>query len=133
MKKLFILFIYILVFSGCATIVGGGGKQNVQLISQDPEATPRVNIMADGGPQEVILPATIQVKGSSEDILVTVNDECYRPNTQSISSKTNPFFFGNIIFGGLLGSSTDILSGAAWKYDKRVVIYTYPNNQCEAK
>lgn len=133
MKKLLVAVLGIICFTGCATILGGGGEQNIQFVSQDPEATPQVNIVSKGGSQSAKLPATLKVKRSSQDILVTVEDDCYKKNTQSVSKHMNPYFFGNVILGGIFASSTDSITGAAWEYDNTVVVYTTPNETCKAK
>lgn len=135
MKKLLVAVFGIICFTGCATILGGGGEQNIQFVSQDPEATPKVNIVSKGGSQSVELPSTLNVKRSKQDILVTVQDECYKKNTQSVSSNINNYFLLNILFGGfgLFSSTTDAITGAMWEYDNTAVIYTTPNETCKAK
>lgn len=133
MKKILIAVLGIICFTGCATILGGGGEQNISFVSQDPDATPRVNIISSSGNQSVELPTTLKIKGSKEDISITVLDDCYKKTTQNVSSHTNPYFFGNFLLGGVIGSTTDSSSGAAWEYDNTVVVYTTPNGTCKTK
>ena len=133
MKKLIILSACVIFLSGCASIIGGGGKQNVKFIPQDPDNTAKINVVSKKGSQELTLPATVKIKRTSKDIIVTVNDDCYKKNTQVVSSEINPFFWGNIISGGVVGSTTDSLTGAMWKYDENVIVYTTPNKTCEKK
>ena len=134
MKKLFVLSLCVVILSGCATIIGGT-KQNIQITAQDPDVTPKVIVESKGGPQEITLPATLKVKRAKQDILLTINDDCYKKNTQGISSNINALIFVNALFlgWGLFSSTTDALTGAAWEYDERIVVYTTPNNTCENK
>ena len=132
MKKLLVLTSFMFYLCGCASIFSN--KQDIVLVAQDPDATPKINIMANGAPPEMTLPGVIKVKRDGEDILVTINDECYKKNTQIIyASKINPAILINVLGFGVYGSTTDFATGAAWKYDKRVVIYTTPNGMCENK
>ena len=40
---------------------------------------------------------------------------------------------GNVITGGLLGSTTDFATGAAWEYDNTAVIYVNKKDTCKIK
>lgn len=40
----------------------------------------------------------------------------YKPLTMELSTRLHPAFWGNIIFGGLIGSAIDSATGAAWEY-----------------
>lgn len=40
----------------------------------------------------------------------------YKPLTMELTTRMHPAFWGNILFGGLIGSATDQASGAAYEY-----------------
>lgn len=108
-----------MLFSGCATILGGGNSQTVSInSSKQMKGTMKYE---DGeGEQHFTTPATLSVERRSVDIILESKDEEF--NQTTIESKMNPWFLGNIIFGGLIGSTTDSVGGAAWKYDETVNI-----------
>lgn len=107
------------MFSGCATILGGGTTQKISINS----ATNMKGTMkySDGtGTQHFTAPATLNVDRKSKDIILTSDNNEF--HTKKVKSSINPWFFGNIITGGVLGSTTDSVGGAAWKYDDVVNI-----------
>ena len=112
MKKQIILimgaFATVSLFSGCATIVSGK-TQKVSFVSDKP-----AKITIDN--QTYTTPATIEIKRENSSKIVTA--ECENKTKQIIlKRKVNPWFAGNLIFGGVLGSTTDYVSGAIWEYD----------------
>jgi len=118
-KKLLIALplVSAVMFSGCATILGGGSKQTISINStSNMKATMKYS---DGsGVQHFNTPATLNVDRKSKDIVLTSDNDEFQ--TTNVKSNINPWFFGNIIFGGLIGSTTDSVGGAAWKYDEVV-------------
>jgi len=119
MKKVLIglLLIGVVMFSGCATILGGGSHQTVSINS--PKPFKGTMTYTDGkGMQHFTTPTTLSVERRSKDILLESKDEGF--HTTTVKSDINPWFFGNIIFGGLIGSTTDSVGGAAWKYQETV-------------
>ena len=60
-------------------------------------------------------PVVIQLKKGSAQPL-TFSKEGYKTASFQMDSELNPWFWGNLVCGGLLGSSTDGLSGAMHKY-----------------
>lgn len=48
--------------------------------------------------------------------LLMLKKEGYKTKTIKLSKAINPWFWGNAIFGGLLGSSTDSSTGALYTY-----------------
>lgn len=123
MKKVIILglpIISTIIFTGCATILGGGNSQTISVNSDKPMKGKIA--YADGtGEQYFTTPATLNVERRSKDIIVSSNENEFQTTTQK--SKMNNWFWGNIIFGGLIGSTTDMAGGAAWKYDETVNVH----------
>ncbi len=98
-----------LLTSGCASIVTGT-DQKLTFNSEPDEATVTVAGRVLGK-----TPLTVQVdKGSNQAI--TFEKEGYKTHTAQLSTTTNPWFFGNIVFGGLVGSTTDGVSGAIHEF-----------------
>lgn len=120
MKKLVIFALPILsaiIFSGCATILGGGNQQTISINSDKPMKGKLV--YADGKSEQYFTtPTTVNVDRRSQDIILSSENDEFSTKTQK--SNMNGWFFGNILIGGLLGSTTDIVGGAAWKYDETV-------------
>ena len=100
-----------LLTSGCATLLGG--KTQSINISSDK----KTEIEIDG--RKYSTPAKVMVERSKEDKIVTVAN-CDKNVT--VKSSVRPLFFGNIIFGGLLGSTTDATNDAMWEYDDNVIV-----------
>lgn len=93
----------------CATIVKGT-KQLVTVDSNVREADVVVNgVIVGKTPFNGPIP-----RGSSTQ--VTVKKEGYFPKTITLATETETAFWGNILTGGVLGSSTDSGSGAMHKY-----------------
>lgn len=129
MKRISILTLVIAV-SGCASIIDGG-HQNINLI---PSTSGKVNatVTSPSGVQEVTLPAVIHTDRSKKDIIVKIEgDKCHEESTQTVQSSMNPVILGNVITGGLPGSTTDFATGAAWEYDKNSVVYVNKKDTCE--
>jgi hypothetical protein len=106
-----------MLFSGCATILGGGNQQTVSINSSKP-VKGEMKYSDGSGLQHFTAPATLSVERKSKDIILTSNDGSF--DTTTVKSDMNPWLLGNIIFGGLIGSTTDSVGGAAWKYEEVV-------------
>lgn len=131
MKKLSILALAIAV-SGCASIIDGK-NQNVNLV---PSTSGKVaaTVTSPSGVQEVTLPTVIHTERAKEDIIVKVEENsCYEESTQAIKSSVNPLILGNVICGGLFGSTTDFATGAAWEYDTSAIVYVNKKDKCKSK
>lgn len=63
-----------------------------------------------------VTPFTIQLKKESNQVLV-FEKEGYKTLEKQLNTTVSPMFFGNIIIGGLIGSTTDSISGAINQYD----------------
>lgn len=109
----------VMMFSGCATILGGGNSQTVSINSD--KSVKGVMKYSDGtGTQYFTAPATLTVERRSKDIVLTSKNGEFDKTT--VKSNMNPWLLGDILIGGFLGSTTDSVGGAAWKYDDSVNI-----------
>jgi hypothetical protein len=95
--------------SGCATIVTGS-SQEVSFQSQPDGATVMVDDRAIGK-----TPVTVTMKKEGGQ-RIKFDKPGFKQKEMRLETDLNPWFFGNIIFGGLVGSTTDGLSGAAREY-----------------
>ena len=97
----------IVMMSGCATIVSG----KTQTIDVTASTTKTFSI--DG--QSYTTPAKVIVKRSKDEKVISV-DGCDKKIL--LKSKMNPAFLGNILIGGVLGSTTDAVTDSMWKYSE---------------
>jgi hypothetical protein len=115
----------VMMFSGCATLFGGGGKQTISVSSDSTKRMKAVVSYADGSsPQYLTIPGTITVKRTNKDIIVKSQDKDFEPT--KIKKNVNGWFWANILgapYGTILSSTTDYASGAMWKYDDAVTVH----------
>jgi hypothetical protein len=114
----------VMMFSGCATLFGGGGKQTISVSSDSSKRMKAVISYADGSsPQYVTIPGTITVERKSQKMIVKSQDNEFSPTT--IDNSINGWFWVNILgaTSGLLSSTTDAATGAMWKYDDAVTVH----------
>ncbi|MDP2893394.1 MAG: hypothetical protein Q8N78_03395 [Sulfurimonas sp.] len=120
MKKtlaILVPLVSVIVFSGCATILGGGNNQTVSVNSAKP-VKGEMKYSDGSGLQHFTAPATLSVERKSKDIILTSKDGQF--DTTTVKSDMNPWFLGNILIGGVIGSTTDSIGGAAWKYQETI-------------
>jgi hypothetical protein len=96
---------------GCATIMSGA-TQNVSFISNPEEANVSLNGKILGK-----TPLSVPLKKKTKQSVV-LTKEGFKPLTISLDTKTDGWFMGNFLIGGLPGSTTDGLSGAIHEYTK---------------
>ncbi len=102
-------FSCMIALSGCASIISGS-SQNVSFKSEPPGAT-----LAVDGRDMGKTPVTINLK-RKKDQHFTIALDGYNTQEFSLNTGFNPWFLGNIVTGGLLGSTTDSVSGAINEY-----------------
>lgn len=142
MKSLGFLYVAILgiFFSGCATLIDGS-NQKVLLMASD-----RQNVVATIGKEKVQLPAEVELPRKGVLITVLAKDNQGYKDSKVHSSTigamiNNPKFSFNTMFCalivpcpiGIVFSSIDIASGAAYKYsNEQLIIPVYPQT-CRIK
>jgi hypothetical protein len=129
MKKILLLnglvCLVLIVCCGCASIVDGGRKK-VKLNSNPSGATVTVS---DEQGQTIVTntPAVVRLdrfEGYFKGKKYTVKFELpgYYPSELQINPTLNPWYFGNILFGGVIGIAiVDPLTGAMWTLNPRKV------------
>ncbi len=104
--------IALVLFTGCASIVSG--RHQVVTFTSSPD---NAQVTVDGRPIGKT-PISAQLDRKSKDQVVTIEKEGYKPTTFQLKSTVNGWFFGNLVFGGLFGMSTDSSTGALYAYSQ---------------
>lgn len=119
-----------MLLSGCATIVAGS-TQTVNMMTSSGKPA-NATVTSANGTFSVILPQAVTVKKTSESLIVNVTEsDCVLPSTTMIVPRQQPWFWGNIVFGGLIGSTTDSASGAMWEYDDNILVNVAQKDGCK--
>jgi hypothetical protein len=109
----FIVFAFVCIFlTGCASIISGR-HQEVTFRSSPDEALVTIDGRAIGK-----TPLTAQIERKNNPQVVTIEKQGYKTETFQLKSTVNGWLFGNLVLGGLLGSTTDSVTGAAWAYSQ---------------
>jgi outer membrane murein-binding lipoprotein Lpp len=127
----------LIAISGCASVINDK-NQKIQIIASNGqeikgtvERDTIVSTKVDGKVKKSHVKAaessfsgtTNAVMLERSNVIKTVvveNPECEKET--AIKNSVSPAFFGNILIGGLLGSSTDAGSGKMWQYQEKVVV-----------
>jgi len=103
------------LLTGCATIISG--ENQVVTIQSIPDGAEIViNGMVKGK-----TPMTFPLK-RAEDQVLEIRKEGYASHSAVLQTQMNGMFWGNILFGGLLGSTTDSSTGASLEYAPGTVV-----------
>src|SRR3954462_7770882 len=102
------------VGSGCATIVSGK-TQNVTIDSNVKDA----EVLSEG---TVVgkTPYTGPLK-RSKDMTLMLRKTGYDSKTVTLNTEIEPVFWGNILCGGGIGSTTDYATGSMYKYSPATI------------
>jgi len=120
------LYLALHVSAGCASIVKGK-TQNVSIESNVRGAT----IIVDG--QTVGKTPFSGPIPRGSDTTILVKKDGYEPRRMTLSTEIEPIFWGNIIFGGFFGSTTDMGTQAMYKYAPATIMVDLEVAAAEAK
>ena len=110
--------------SGCASIVSGT-TQEITFNSNPPDAT--CDIMRSGvNLQKVTTPSVAIVQKTKYDLQVSCSKPGYVTTSVVDKSGVEPWIFGNLLFGGIIGVIVDASTGAQNKYDTPVLVQLPP-------
>jgi len=132
MIRFSMLLVCMLMFSGCASIVSSS-KTTLPIITQPDEATCEITELKSGlvitktkTPHNAILDASAGFFQRSK-FNVKLSKEGYLPYETQIDPSLNGWYFGNIVFGGLVGILiVDPATGAMWKiYNDTINVKLY--------
>ena len=103
-----------MLFTGCA-LTSNGTKQKVALSTSNGKP-----VVADIKGKKVNIPGEVKIsRRSGATIKVLAADNPGYEDTEFIikgKNKLSGWFWGNIIWGGTFGSTTDGAAGSMWKY-----------------
>jgi len=130
------LLLSVVYLCSCASIVSGGPK-TLPIMSQPDEATCEIIDLRSGSTiLKAKTPYTATLERSagffqSAKYKVKIVKEGYLPQEHQIDSSINGWYFGNVIFGGLIGILiVDPATGAMWKiYDDNINVKLYPDSK----
>jgi len=137
MKNLLLILSILIFISSCATIMTGK-TQEITFDSEPQGAEVTVNGRVIGK-----TPTTIQLD-KKKDQSVSFKLEGYKTQTRRLETKIQGFFWGNIVSGGFIGSTTDGITGGMHEYspnqyyitlskDKNVSSTIYGSEKAEVK
>jgi hypothetical protein len=113
MTKIFAALAAACLLSGCATITRGTSN-HVQIISDPAGADVRTSTN-----QSCRTPCTLTVSRKDE-FFVTVTKDGYREESVQVKTQVAGAgaagMAGNVIFGGVIGIGTDVVTGAAYEH-----------------
>jgi hypothetical protein len=111
----------LMIASGCASIVDG--RRETVSFSSDPAGA---HIIINGRAMGVTPASLVLERSDYDNANVVFKKEGYQDQHATIQTTINGWFFGNIITGGPLGSSTDAFSGAMWKFSPNAYFVSLP-------
>ena len=127
-KKLLIALplVSAVMFSGCATLFGGGGKQTILIKSEKPVRA-SIGYATDDNKtatqtQSFTTPATLTMVRENKNLLIKSENGEFKPVV--VEKKLNGWFWGDVIATSLLSTTVDAITGAMWKYDENITIPT---------
>ena len=113
-----------LLLCDCATIFGGASKKEVKLSSNPPGATVTVRDQKGEVGHKAVTPTSVSLTRSSGYFTAASYNanfvkKGYAQQNVDLKASMNPWYAGNILFGGLIGLIiVDPLTGAMWTLDK---------------
>lgn len=133
MKLIFRLIAFcnaVVLLNGCATIANGRYQQ-VTVATQPPGANcvlsnNKGQWAADG------TPATVKIHRSMDALHVSCQKPGYAAATDVVKSGVKKMVAGNVVFGGLIGSSIDTVNGSAFSYPNRIDVTMSKSNKVKA-
>lgn len=126
MKTSFVKFFLLMItsclfFSGCATIITGS-RDLINIRTSNGQEV-KATITSAEGVGDITLPTILNAKKAKQNIYIEVKETNEYEQSNAVAvSRMNNWFWGNIILGGLLGSTTDAISGAMWQYDNTITV-----------
>jgi len=106
---------------GCASIVNGT-HQNIQVVTPPVTGASCLLSNSKGHWYLASTPGSVKVHRAYGDLAVSCHKGGYAPANQTVKSKTKGMAFGNVVFGGLIGTGVDAGDGAAYDYPDTITI-----------
>ena len=113
-----------LLFGGCASIVSGQ-NQSISLTTKKDDAEvvgAKCSLANDKGTWFTTSPGSVTVRRSYGDLTVNCALDGSSPGIAMVKSTTKAMAFGNVIFGGVIGATVDVSTGAAYDYPSLITV-----------
>jgi len=104
-----LLLLVVALLAGCATVTGGSRDPDITITSSPSGATLSVAQEPCGA-----TPAIVQLSRKSEH-RITLTHPGYEPAVVTVKRNLNPWVFGNLVVGGLLGVVVDVCTDSTYK------------------
>jgi hypothetical protein len=114
-SALFLATVSIALLSGCASIINEPSQPVKVTSSTGAPISGSINGTKFQSPAVVNV-----IRSGNDQVVVTETAGCDKETP--LKKSVSPIFFGNIIIGGVLGSTTDYSTEKMWAYDEAVVI-----------
>lgn len=116
MSLMLILVLTALLFTGCATFVGGFESLDKVTITSEP-SNAKVYIYDDDNNAVFTstTPATVKLQALYQGYNVVVQKEGFEPYETRLEPSVNPWFYGNILFAGAPGMAFDGMRATAMR------------------
>ena len=115
MKNLVLGASILLLGSGCASITTSSEQSINITTSNNKSATVEIEGKTITAPGDVVV-----LRDGKDKVVRTNAAGC--DNATPVKKSITPIFWGNIVIGGLLGSTTDGVTGKMWDYEDNVEI-----------
>jgi hypothetical protein len=108
-KTILKIIVFAAMLGGCASIMHGTSQEMTF------QSSPDEVLVTVGGRVIGKTPVTSRLDKKSGQSVVFSKDG-YKPVTMELTTTLDPWFWGNIVLGGLIGSTTDGINGAVNEY-----------------
>lgn len=123
MKNLLIIACVLVsgILTGCASIVSGH-QQSVS-VTTGPVKGAACSLENNKGKWYVAsTPGSVVINRSYHDLNVECQKKGFAKANKTVPSSTKAMAFGNILFGGVVGTGVDVATGAAYNYPQEIQI-----------
>jgi len=122
--KIFVVITSLFVLSGCASIISGV-SQPVSIetrLNGEPVAGVACKLSSNKGTWFVTTPGQVLLHRGFQDLSIACDKPGITPSISVAQSHVKALFFGNLLFGGLIGIAVDLGDGAAFDYDDLISV-----------
>jgi hypothetical protein len=112
-----------LLLAGCASLIGGGTSQNLNVSSTPSAATFVVKSSSGLQMAQGTSGAAVRLPRKNE-YQIDITAPGYQPQTVAVAKGINGWFWANLLFGGVIGMIIDGADGAMYKLEPSIVSVT---------
>jgi len=126
--KLIIALTAAVSLSGCSTIIKGSN----QTVAFDTGSVEGATCNVTGGSEfsvneTVVTPGELRLPRSKKALEVSCSKPGFGTGTKTVRGEIEPWVFGNIVFGGVLGAGIDAATGSVYRYPGAKISVELPN------